>query len=902
MSAPHLNIRMSILLLIGLLLPWTRMTAAQLPVLNIGYINASETALVQSFNGALRNDSVDSLLMAMKAGMEMALTDLRADGVLSQYELRIVSASLDRNSYSSVYNAATELIRQNVAVIIMVYGNIDMIQYVVNICSGFKIPLLTLNCPFVVGNDNPCFSAGVRGEAALQHFKAAARLGLSKVAYVYNPLSLDSGQVEAFAAEMSSQIDVRTYQIRSDITNATVKQIVDSRVSGVILTNVNAAPGFLMIKNAVGPERAKMYTFMTTFAAQPLGNLLTNFPIGHENGLFVSEGDAPADLSAAFTRRAIADGYASYAQVRVNASLTAFLTSTGYRYYHLLRLWAYGFEKLVAGRPANTIASSLDQRPTINRTTYFSNVTINSNLGTSVKTVSGVPFLFNRFSIVQPNMTEFNKTRLWTPAARRFLGFVDAPGLITNGTYGDGSSTPPPAIVPLPIWSFANSPIRNAGYAVGGITIAFNLILLVLLLALRSSVSVKSASWVFMGTTLVGSIALAVTLFLATGEPNYGQCNATPVLITLGIHLIVVSVAVKAFRLATIFHNKHNRRVDLQDSKLAMVVGCLYIPDIIILAVWLGTQPLTPVYVEEGDWQIVRCYSSTTGYPWGLFGYGVAKLSVALRYTYLTRNVYSQFNETKAVLFAVYNVIIGLVIGLVSFVITGMNREGEMILLLIALAVVSFGTSASIVGSRVFYAFFQTANMVSVTIGSTGQSSKTKLPTPQILARPGKRDQGERSFGSTSGGAAAAVVAVPKDSNQNYSTTGVTDEDYKGKADLSVFEGSIRRRSLLAWFSRWYSGLVMIGKMNPEPGLIISMWDDVAGTDKLGPSKTVCLTRNQIAQVSFLGKNHVTVESAHGVFDLDLPNERLATHFVETYTQLMGKVENKSASQSAGNV
>ncbi|KAJ3086198.1 hypothetical protein HK102_013417 [Quaeritorhiza haematococci] len=874
------------------------MTAAQLPVLNIGYINASETALVQSFGGMLRNDSVDSQLMALKAGMEMALTDLRADGVLSQYDLKIVSASLDRNSYSSVYNAATELIRQNVAAIIMHYGNADMVQYVMNICSGFRIPFLTFNCPLIIANDNPCLSAGVRGEAALQYLKGATRLGLTKVAYVYDPLSVISGaQIEAFAADMSSQIDVRTYQIRGDITNTTVKQILDSRVSGIILTNVNAAPGFLMIKNAVGPERAKMYTFITSFVTQPLEALLPNFPIGHENGLFVFDRDTTADLVAAFARRAIAEGYASYAQVRVNASLTSFLRATGYNYYHLIRLWAYGFEKLVAGRPATTIASSLDQRPTINRTTYFSNITINSNLGTSVDTVSGVPFLFNRFSIVQPNMTEFNKTRLWTPAAQRFIGSVDAPGLVTNGTFGDGSSAPPPAIVPLPIWSFQHSPIRNAGYAVGGITIAVNLVLLVLLLALRSSASVKSASWVFMGTTLLGSITLAVTLFMATGDSNYGQCNATPVLITIGVHLIVVSVAVKAFRLATIFHNKHNRRVDLQDSKLALIVACLYIPDIIILAVWLGTDPLTPVYVEEGDWQIVRCYSSTTGYPWGLFGYGVAKLSVALRYTYLTRNVYSQFNETKAVLFAVYNVIIGLVIGLVSFVITGMNREGEIILLLIALAVVSFGTSASIVGSRVFYAFFQTANMVSATLGGTSQSSKTKLPTPQILAKPGKGDQGERTFGSATRAGGTAVVAVAKDSSQNKSTAAVTDDDYKGKADLSFFEVSIRKRSLLAWSSRWYSGLVVVGKMN-EPSLIISMWDDVAGTDNLRPSKTVYLTRDQITQVSLSGENRVTVESAHGLFDLDLPNERLVIQFVKTYTEHIGKVENKSASHA----
>ncbi|KAJ3088274.1 hypothetical protein HK102_009132 [Quaeritorhiza haematococci] len=65
------------------------------------------------------------------------------------------------------------------------------------------------------------------------------------------------------------------------------------------------------------------------------------------------------------------------------------------------------------------------------------------------------------------------------------------------------------------------------------------------------------------------------------------------------------------------------------------------------------------------------------------------------------------------------------------------------------------------------------------------------------MNRPGKRDQGEQSSGLTSGAGGGAGVAVSKDSNQNYSTAAVMDDDYKRKADLSVFEVSIRKRSLL---------------------------------------------------------------------------------------------------------
>ncbi|KAJ3089692.1 hypothetical protein HK102_005735 [Quaeritorhiza haematococci] len=334
-----------------------------------------------------------------------------------------------------------------------------------------------------------------------------------------------------------------------------------------------------------------------------------------------------------------------------------------------------------------------------------------------------------------------------------------------------------------------------------------------------------------------------------------------------------------------------HRRVALRDDKLAVIVGCLYIPDIILLAIWLSKRPLGPIFVEEsGESQVLKCYSDTSGYPWALFAYGLVKLLVALRYTYLTRNVFSRFNETKTVLFAVYNVSIGLVIGIVSFAITGLQREGAMLLLLIALAGTSFGTSASVVGSRVIYAFVDMTSgnkrKFASNSGAVGGISKGKTDTgydqnPQILGRRGLKDPLDVSMMSS--GVSHFVADISTNAGKHK------DEDYIGQGDLIGFEGSIRQRSMLVWTSKWYTCLILVGTVNKEPNLILSVYDGVTGSPKLAPTWSVVLAQNQVTDVAVVEGCAVKIDSTRGTFDIDFPSASLAARFVEEYERRIGK-------------
>ncbi|KAJ3070090.1 hypothetical protein HK102_006762, partial [Quaeritorhiza haematococci] len=261
---------------------------------------------------------------------------------------------------------------------------------------------------------------------------------------------------------------------------------------------------------------------------------------------------------------------------------------------------------------------------------------------------------------------------------------------------------------------------------------------------------------------------------------------------------------------------------------------------------------------------------------------------------------------TKTVLFAVYNVIIGLVIGLVSFVITGLQREGSMMLLLIALAVTSFGTSASVVGTRVIYACVEMMGgnkrlMVSSgrDTGSRNRSETEYEQKPQILGRPsarGFKDTPETS--ATGNNPLVAPWSQGSTNNENEPEAAKKkDDDYMGHGDAVGFEGSIRQRSMLVGMSKWYTCLIMIVKVNGEPYLSIGMYDDSMGSGKLSLARSVLLTRDQVLEVAVVMKNAVKIDTTKGVYDVDFPSGSLASQFVEKCQTRIGKndkVDNKS--------
>ncbi|KAJ3089561.1 minichromosome maintenance protein 5 [Quaeritorhiza haematococci] len=238
-----------------------------------------------------------------------------------------------------------------------------------------------------------------------------------------------------------------------------------------------------------------------------------------------------------------------------------------------------------------------------------------------------------------------------------------------------------------------------------------------------------------------------------------------------------------------------------------------------------------------------------------------------------------------------------------------------MILLLIALSVTSFGTSASVVGTRVIYAFVEMmggSKRLMVSSGRDSASNRNKSETeyeqePQILGRPSTRGFKDTPEASASGyNPLVAPWTQEPANNANEPLVGKKkDQGYIGQGDAIGFEGSIRQRSILVGLSKWYTCLIMIVKVNAEPYLSIAMYDDATGSGKLSPTRSVILARDQVLEVAVVMKNAVKIDTTKGVYDVDFPSGSLASQFVEMYQKRMGKNEradNKSNNSKANNV
>ncbi|KAJ3090423.1 hypothetical protein HK102_003781 [Quaeritorhiza haematococci] len=865
-------------LLIAVLASRTAVAQNKIP-LKIGYLNVSIPAFAESYRGGFRSTSVDELFVMFEGLIKMAMNDIQKEGVLADFEIQIVQAYMESNTQSAVYKAANDLIQQ----------------------VGFRIPVLTFQCPILIAPDNPCFATQVTELYILQYFKAAQRLGFKNALVLYDPDVYSNTVVESFANEVANDIKITSIQVRGNATQDTIRQIQNTRLSTILSTGAGNMKSFRLLHDMLG-DRASFYSFFISPNAGPAITLET-FLSGEDKGLFRADEIFREDTRQLIVDRVLNEKWAWSDSADYSTTIMRIhLILMGFRFDYLLRMWAYGFQALIKASPytPDVIATNMDRRPPLDRVVYTRNQTLNQIYGLQVRNVSGVPFISTVYGIYEFNVTAYNLT-LSLPDSRRFIAMVDGTDKITNATYGDGSATRPSDIVPLPIRSFENSSTAAAGLALGPLIIIWNFALLLLLLVLRSSL--KSTSWVFMGTTLLGSMSIAAALISASLSAARGtSCTPTPVLITTGIHLVLVSIAVKAFRLNIIFRNKvrnytakehvNRRNMALKDTHLAMAVLGFYIPDVILLAIWLSVEPLRPMYVEESGTQVLRCYTNKSGYAWALFAYAMVKLLVALRYTYTTRDVYSRYNETKTVLFAVYNVIIGLVLGLVSLTLSGLPKEAEMILLTIALALTSFGTSTTVVGTRVYYAVLQK-------VGEEESASDSQQ-------RAGLHKSGKIGPASNHGKAMGASTAETT-SDRNKSHTAVrlaSGVDIMGThgdvlmTNCFVYEGSARRRVTgFLWSARWYLCSIIVALVDSGPTLTIVFLDGSEkkddeknnSTQSMRAIRSVSVAQNQITALNVTkDKMVVAVDTQAGTFDIDLWEEQVASAFVETCSKAMG--------------
>ena len=160
---------------------------------------------------------------------------------------------------------------------------------------------------------------------------------------------------------------------------------------------------------------------------------------------------------------------------------------------------------------------------------------------------------------------------------------------------------------------------------------------------------------------LISIIVGYSSLYAWFGKPHPVACGFQPWLLGLASIGMISSLCVKVFRIWRLFR-KSMTRLYISDLQLLLLWCILMTPVVIILVVWTIVSTPTAKLKDFDDTDHYVCTTGGfTGEPGGiifffiLVGYGFLVLFAGIFLSIVTRNVPSQFNESKLLAISIYN-------------------------------------------------------------------------------------------------------------------------------------------------------------------------------------------------------------------------------------------------------
>ncbi|KAI9005882.1 periplasmic binding protein-like I [Gaertneriomyces semiglobifer] len=183
------------------------------------------------------------------------------------------------------------------------------------------------------------------------------------------------------------------------------------------------------------------------------------------------------------------------------------------------------------------------------------------------------------------------------------------------------------------------------------------------LLIFRTHPLLKPLSPIFMAYSGSGMLLILLTILVNAKEvPNKTSCNSYMALLAVGFAVVVGGILVKLRRLYKIFDNKISQRRALPVRILFMNSLAVVAVELIIVLVWAGAFPIEAIEHTILSEQIHYYECSTVNATASdallitILAYNAILVLLCCWYAYQTRNIYSAFNEAKAIGIAIYNV------------------------------------------------------------------------------------------------------------------------------------------------------------------------------------------------------------------------------------------------------
>lgn len=231
------------------------------------------------------------------------------------------------------------------------------------------------------------------------------------------------------------------------------------------------------------------------------------------------------------------------------------------------------------------------------------------------------------------------------------------------------------AVLPIPTWNervyvfqFIKSPLHTIALAFNGIILALCLYSMHFSAVHRDSTIIKASSPVMLQIFLFGAVCMIVSNLLGSVDMEYGRCVSMLWLITCGFTIMYGALFLKTFRIHWINSRTSLSPSTLDEKKLVKVLMVIVAIDVVLNLLWTYHGDYRSERVQLDPWRpsldVHKCTSNGAGQ-----GYFVIHLLIKFglliagtRYAYNVRNVKSEFNESIYIGFAMYGILIVLIL------------------------------------------------------------------------------------------------------------------------------------------------------------------------------------------------------------------------------------------------
>lgn len=164
----------------------------------------------------------------------------------------------------------------------------------------------------------------------------------------------------------------------------------------------------------------------------------------------------------------------------------------------------------------------------------------------------------------------------------------------------------------------------------------------------------------FLQIMAVGALGLTLSVFLTTGEVTDTLCTYYPVLLSFSFFLLFGSLVVKCYRVWRLFHNPHMKgNIRLTLPRMLLLLLGLVLFDVLLFIIWYSvdtpthyTRPeffLNIGYVDRERCQVNSAFATVVA------TYHIILIVTTCYFAWNIRRVEKDFQESKWIFFAVYN-------------------------------------------------------------------------------------------------------------------------------------------------------------------------------------------------------------------------------------------------------